>query len=478
MKLRYVFTVLSLAVLGAACNKQLDTGPQASLTQIKTFSDVRNALLGCYAGFQSSNYYNSPAASGSSSGWSTIPDLMGDDFVEALESLGNWRALSEMTYAADNGQVQGLFSQPYEVISRANNLLQALPAFSSGDNAAEAMQIKAQALAIRAMAHFDLMRYFAQDFGRNSGQLGVPYVTYFNAADPFKNLPSRNSVKEDYDSLYSDLENSLQAFRDAGDLSADNTSRTLIDSLVVHAIRARVSYYAAQWQAAADDAAIALDLRPLGSADDYVASFSTQTEGDPPSEVYWAIPSDNTLTPGGATNGPNPNYRVSSATSAVIQGLGGAYTSSAIIKFNQTGIGGYPRTLCWKYPGINSFKVFRAGEMILIKAEAEAQLGLDGDALADLNELRSHRGVAAGSESGAALLTAITTLRRVELLGEGHRWFDLKRTSRVIDRSDCGPAGGSPSTTCTIGADARGWILPIPVNDVTANPKLAQNPGY
>jgi hypothetical protein len=52
---------------------------------------------------------------------------MGDDYVEALESLGNWNAMSEMIYAADNGIVQGIFAQPYEIISRVNNLLKFLP---------------------------------------------------------------------------------------------------------------------------------------------------------------------------------------------------------------------------------------------------------------------------------------------------------------------------------------------------------------
>lgn len=469
------FGFLLISLTG--CNKQLNTSPQTSLTQLNTFSDIQNAILGCYNGFQSSNYYNSPAVSGSSSGWSTIPDLMGDDFVEDLESLGNWRSLSEMSFAADNGQVQGLFTQPYEIISRANNLLQSLPPFETGGNATETLQIKAQALAIRAMAHFDLMRYFAQDFARNSANPGVPYVTSFNAQDPFSKLPTRLTVSQDYDSIYADLNNALSYYQQVGDLT-NNTARNFIDSLVIHAIRARVNLYASQWSDAINDANIALSLRPLGTASDYVATFSVSSEATPPSEVYWAIPSDNTMTPGLATNGSSPNYRVSSATSSIISSLGGAYIDSGICRFNQTGINNYPRTICWKYPGINSFKVFRAGEMILIKAEAEANLNMTAAALTDLNTLRTNRGITTGSETGPALLTAITTMRRIELLGEGHRWFDLKRTTRTIDRSDCGLAEGSASSACSFLSTARGWVFPIPLNDITANPKLVQNPGY
>ncbi|MEO7047550.1 MAG: RagB/SusD family nutrient uptake outer membrane protein [Ferruginibacter sp.] len=475
----YKLFLLAILVLFTftSCKKQLDTKPQTSLAQLTKFADIRVALLGCYQGFRSQSYFACPAASGASCGWSAMPDLMGDDFVEALESLGNWRGLSEMTYAADDGQVQALFSQPYDIISRANNVLNYLPQFQTGTNANEALQIKAQSLAIRAMVHFDLMRYFAQDFGRSSTNLGVPYITSFNALEPFANLPVRQTVKSDYDSIYADLNNALLCYRQGGDLS-NNTTRNFIDSLVVHAITARVDYYASQWSDAANEATITLSLSPLGNSNDYINTFASSSEAAPPSEVYWAIPSDNTLQPGLATNGQSPNYRVSSATSSLITSLGGAYVDPGICQFNQTGVGSYPRTLCWKYPGINSFKVFRAGEMLLIKAEAEAMQNKQIDALTDLNNLRTNRGVATGSETGSNLLAAIVTLRRVELLGEGHRWFDLKRTTRTISRSDCGSTGGSSSDKCSIPASNRAWVMPIPTNDITANPKLMQNVGY
>ncbi|NCU04407.1 MAG: RagB/SusD family nutrient uptake outer membrane protein, partial [Chitinophagaceae bacterium] len=160
-----------------ACKKPLDTVPDTSLTDLKTFDDVRSALRGAYDGFQSNNYYGNPGASGTPSGWSALPDLMGDDFVEALESLGNWNIMSEMIYASDNGTAAAIFIQPYEIISRVNNLLKFVEKYETGDTELEAKRIKAQALAIRAHAHFDLMRYFAPEFGRNSTALGVPFVT-------------------------------------------------------------------------------------------------------------------------------------------------------------------------------------------------------------------------------------------------------------------------------------------------------------
>jgi hypothetical protein len=479
MKSLFKSTYLFMALLATglvSCHKELNTVPDTSLTDLKTMDDIRSALRGAYDGFQSASYYNNTAASGSASAYSALPELMGDDFVEALESLGNWNVMSEMIYASDYGNIAGAFIQPYEIISRVNNLLLFVGNYETGATAAEAKRIRAQALAIRAHCHFDLMRYFAVDFGRNSTNLGVPYVTTFDPQEPFANLPTRNTVKENYDAILKDLGDALVAFRSGGNTTG-NTSRYYIDSVVTYAMRTRVNYYASQWNDVIRDASIALAARPLGDSSAFVASFAAASEAAPPSEVYWQIPSDNSLRPGGAISGSSPNYRVTAAMSAILQNQGGAYVNPGVTRFNQSGSGNVQRTLLWKYPGIRSFKVFRAGELILMRAEAKARIN-DATAINDLNLLRTNRSVATGSETGAALLNAILLQRRVELLGEGHRWFDLRRTTKTIVRAECGTAGSSRAEQCTIGPDSRSWTFPIPFNELKVNPKLVQNPGY
>jgi hypothetical protein len=459
-----------------ACTKSLETTPDTSLTALKTIDDVQNALRGAYDGFQSNRYYHNPAASGNASAWSALPELMGDDFVESLESLGNWSTMSEMIYASDYNNVQAAFIQPYEIISRVNNLLAFVGNYESGASAAEAKRIRAQALAIRAHAHFDLMRYFAVNFDRNSAELGVPYVTTFDPQKPFANLPARNTVKENYDAILKDLNDALVSFREGGNTTGNN-SRYFIDSVVVYAIRARVTYYASQWNDVIRDASVVLQKNPLGTASDFVNSFAAAGEAAPSKEVIWQIPSDNTLTPGGAIGGSNAGYRITAAMTEILQTQGGAYVDQGVVRFNRAGVGNVNRTLLWKYPGIRSFKVFRAGEMMLMRAEAKAKSN-DATALADLNALRTARNVATSTESGNALLEAISLQRRVELLGEGHRWFDLRRTTKTIVRTECGVNGSSRAERCTIDADSRGWIFPIPFNEIKVNSNLVQNPGY
>jgi starch-binding outer membrane protein, SusD/RagB family len=476
-KIKFIFVAILSIILVTGCNKQLDTLPEASILQLSSFQNIQDALKGCYEGFQSNNYYNTPASSGSASPWSSLPDLMGDDFIESQESLGNWRSMSEATFASDNSVVQGAFSQPYEIISRVNNLLQSISKYETGSTLQEAKRIKAQAYAIRAHAHFDLLRYFAQDYNRNSTLLGVPYVKTFDPLNPAAVLPSRQSVKSNYDDIFSDLNSALVNFRIADDIP-NNIRRNFIDSVTVYAIRARVNYYASQWVDVIKDANVSLGLRYVTDGPGYAFMFRAASEEAPDDEVYWAIPSDDFLQPGRATNGATPTYRVATALKTKIQALGGAYIASSVTRFNQLGSPyTFPKTLCWKYPGVLSFKVYRAGEILLMRAEAKQRTG-DLTALNDLNDLRTNRAVATGAETGAALLTAILELRRVELLGEGHRWFDLRRTTKSINRLECGTSGFSTSNICTVAPSSKSWIFPIPFNDLRVNPNLVQNPGY
>lgn len=122
--------------------------------------------------------------------------------------------------------------------------------------------------------------------------------------------------------------------------------------------------------------------------------------------------------------------------------------------------------------GVTDYKIFRTGEMYLIRAEASANKGLDASALADLNTLRAARNAATGTESGAALQAAIATERRKELVVEGHRFFDLKRTTRSISRTQ------NCSNFCSLASGSRAWNLPVPQTEMIANDNMEQNPGY
>lgn len=84
--------------------------------------------------------------------------------------------------------------------------------------------------------------------------------------------------------------------------------------------------------------------------------------------------------------------------------------------------------------------IIRNAELLLIRAEANIQLGNFGDAVEDLNAIRNAAGLGDydGDESESALIDELLRQRRYELYAEGHRWIDVRRYGRLdtlpIDR--------------------------------------------
>ncbi len=101
-----------------------------------------------------------------------------------------------------------------------------------------------------------------------------------------------------------------------------------------------------------------------------------------------------------------------------------------------------------KYPtyeiSSRDFMVLRLAEMYLIKAEAEMETGATTDAESTINELREVRKIAglpsganslanAYSDYGGMTIDVILRERAIELCGEYQRWFDLKRTHKLLE---------------------------------------------
>ncbi len=121
--------------------------------------------------------------------------------------------------------------------------------------------------------------------------------------------------------------------------------------------------------------------------------------------------------------------------------------------------------------------VVRYADVLLMIAECEAQAG-DLTAGNDYLERVRVRANASHTDltSKDALLAAIATERRKELISEGHRWFDLIRTGDAISvmnsylSSTAGYAG--------IAVTTNNLIQPIPLAQIDADASTVQNPGY
>lgn len=113
---------------------------------------------------------------------------------------------------------------------------------------------------------------------------------------------------------------------------------------------------------------------------------------------------------------------------------------------------------------------FRYAGLILLRAEALANLGQTAEAIELLNMVRNRAGVSNYSGSGGSnLVEAILLEREKELLGEGWTWYDLVRTGRVTNPS----LTGNPLTQDEF--NRKAWTWPIETDIIRRNPLVTQN---
>jgi hypothetical protein len=134
--------------------------------------------------------------------------------------------------------------------------------------------------------------------------------------------------------------------------------------------------------------------------------------------------------------------------------------------------------------GVNAH-VIRFAEVLLIHAEAENELnGPTAKAYASLNRVRKRAGLDDLAEglSKDAFREAVYLDRRLELVYEYQRWFDLLRQTGS-EETGVGPEGRGilVKTLQKAGKNnvsAKNYLYPIPQAEIIRNRNLEQNPGW
>jgi hypothetical protein len=128
--------------------------------------------------------------------------------------------------------------------------------------------------------------------------------------------------------------------------------------------------------------------------------------------------------------------------------------------------------------GQRDFILMRLADAYLIRAEANLKLGNTQAAADDLNIIR-RRGAWEGQEDAMEITAAdvdidfILDERARELVGEGHRWFDLVRTNKLVERVKAHNTDASPNI------QAHHVLRPIPLDQIDRTEGgYGQNPGY
>ena len=463
--------VLSSFLLVVSCGND-DLEPtlamnKDSATGIQNAADLASVLNGAYDRMSSSSYYaRNVIVNG---------EVRGDNFYSNANSGRTFAAA--MDYSP-NGY--GPWGTIYGVIAMCNIVIQADHANLEGDQNAISHTV-GQAYALRALAHFDLLRDYGQHFISGQGgssSLGVPYVKTYR--DPANLSPSRDTVQSNVDNIVADFNQGISMMNSTSD-NAQYMNKGAAYALLARAALYYGSVNSAYYAAAASASKWVLDnwskaaVGPSG----YMASWYTDNAVNALFEIA-ASGTDNAGINGVANIYRGPTY----GDLRIVEGDGAddvhdiyeaddiRYTSQGMIGME----GGY-LSMLGKWPSMDFSDnniVIRVEEMHLIYAEASLRAGDTATAKTYLNNVQAARGASLTD----ATLDNIILERRREFFGEGHRFYDIARLGMDIPLVDVIKQTHDDLTGASPEAGNYRFAYPISLSERNANPNIVQNYGY
>lgn len=420
-------------------------------------------------------------------------EALGDDYVMNARSNGwyintyRWRDhISEF-----DSDTEFPYEFYYYIMRNANVIING--AEEAVGSASVRNGVIGQALVYRAYCLLQLVQIYGDRYvpGQANSQLGVPIPLEPN----LEQLP-RSTVEEVYAQIHRDLDEAITLFA-----NYSRPDKSHLDASVALGLKARASLVQGRWQDAIQYATQAREDYELMTQDEYVLGFndfsnrewmwgshiiaeqtlffanfgayisrnfsSTNIRGNPKSinsRLYDMIPTSDVRTQVFDPTGEHENLPQGYSLNANGSHRKFPYTNQKFLAVSNS-------------DSRMDVVYMRAAEMYLIEAEAYAHLGDDANAANALFELNSVRDTeyTLSTNAGEDLLEEIMNYRRIELWGEGFRWFDLKRLNLPLDRTESNHTSALTGGLLEVPAGDPRWTWKIPQDAIDANPLLVQN---
>lgn len=445
--------------------------------------------------------------------FSEAEEVMCDGFNATTDYGNNFGGIHRMdnSFTSSDYYVEDFWSYNYAAIKDYNVFIAALDAYSPSTTAlqTEVKICKGEAYFFRAASYLQLVRHFAKAYNSStaSTDLGVPIVLKYDQTAK----PARNTVKEAYTQIKSDLDEAAANLASAG--GAVRSQKPTIDA--VYALYARYYLDIADY-----DNAVLYANKVINSSAGYALSSTSSAitteyindEGTEPIMQLYASLSEN-------GSGTNSIYTMASYYSEWVKYNGGIYftpyflpsqklldtyesndlrlnnwfTSSYINYLNSNGALGDFYTFI-KYlgnPDLRSgstpnarqhVKPFMISEMYLIASEAYFKGGSISSAKTVLNALQTARSATATD----ATFVNIQDEWFKETVGEGlrlsciKRWNEgfLARTGQSGALTDGVLMTGIYYDNKSMTSSDYHLVWPIPDYELKVNDNLVQNAGY
>jgi starch-binding outer membrane protein, SusD/RagB family len=463
---------LLIAGLGS-CKKYLDQVPENALTReefFKTEADANAAITGVYDALQACN----------------------DEFLRWSEFradlITSTNALDPVYLQSfDNTNALLVWTDPYRLIGRANIVIERVPEIPAFDNRftqQESDEIVGEALFLRALTYFYLVRTFKE----------VPLVLEAPSTDAVDFLKPKVNADSIFNQIENDLviaEKSLPADRGRATETRGRATKGAANALLtdVYLWRKRYTQAAAASKKVLDNTA----LYSLVTPDNWFKMFSEKNSSESIFEIQYdaQLAENNNLRSLSNSQLVNTTlYSLFQQENDLVRGLNRTYREAGSRQF-------------WKYTGLTvdnvdrasddpNYIVYRLPDVMLMRAEALIHIGDQQKAEAGdlINLIRKRAGLDSlenldGNTPVDVFNFIILKERAMELAMEGKRWFDLVRIATNEDDPDI--LLGRVVTSRAVAdraqvrsrlVDIRSWYLPIHRDELSKNPNLEQNPYY
>jgi starch-binding outer membrane protein, SusD/RagB family len=447
-KIKTIIAIFTLLVLATSCEKNLDLKPHQNLDEsiaLTSDGNVKIVMVGAYRTLRYSAIYGGCILRNS--------ELSGADGEISWQGTYNGpREIYNHQLIAANGDVTSQWLDSYECVNICNNVLSALAVVNADDRG----RIEGEALFLRSLMFFDLVRFYANSYepGTTNSQYGIPLVLTPTTGIGSENLVGRNTVEEVYAKVITDLERAATILPEENGYYATSGA--------ANALLARVYLQKADFAKARDAANKVINSEVYSLTDTYDKAFNNEESSteDIFSTKFVAADGINQMTEFWSTR----EYGGRDGDIEIMQKHLDLYDAEdqRLALFwldgNETVRSGKWNTM---YGLVN---LFRLSEMYLTRAECNQRLGtIVGDTPVNDYNMTHERAGLVGKTS--VTLDDILLERRLELADEGFKLHDMKRLKLSV--------GSLPYNDPKL-------VYPIPAREIAANPTIAnqQNEGY
>ena len=481
-KLYKIVCAVAITLSISACSKDfLEINPEQQSAVDVVVIDLpttRAAVMGTYSLLQSAAYYGRSAV--------VLPDLMADNMYISRRNSNRYTSYDQYITNTNDGTASGSWNIMYRTIVNANIII------AKGENLvvpnseqAEVKHLVGEAYALRALAHFDLLRFWAAPYNAttNASHIGVPVISKSGTSKENIINPKRNTVKEGYTQIVDDLKKAI-TLMPTTPVGFTTANKGHISHYAAKALLARVYLYMEDYPNAelmATDVIASNRYTLLSNANLVSGSTNFRTQNN--SEAIFEVVYNSTSNLGTDRLAAFLFQGSSYGDGLATDDLYNSYTATDVRRgFMTRGSrtsAENPANVITKYNTVTTFeegvKVIRLAEVYLIRAEARAkQPGKETLAAEDLDVIakRADASKPSTTATGSALQMLILDENRKEFAFEGHRLFDLTRSKLAFTKYRTG------GLTIAIPANSNKTVLPIPLAEMNANINMEQNEAY